>query len=80
MNSRRAKASGKRSGSKPQPAPRRPGRPALGETKRSKRIQILVTPEVDARVTAAAEAAGCRSVSDWGETVLLRALGDDTTT
>lgn len=41
--------------------------------KRARRLQIMLLPEVDAQVTAAAEAAG-QSRSDWGETLVRQAL------
>lgn len=45
---RRSKVGGRRPG---------PGRPSLGDAARSVRLQIFVTPAVDARLTAAAKAA-----------------------
>ena len=42
------------------------GRPRSTEPKRTDVIKILVTPELDALVTAAAKREG-RSVSDWGQ-------------
>lgn len=68
MTRRRAKAPRKRrTASTPGP---KPGPP---ERKRSRKVQILVTRQVDARITAAAKAAGL-SRSDWGAAALERAL------
>ena len=54
------------------PAPK-VGRPPLGPAKRSRRVQILVTPEVDRRIAEAADRA-LLSRSDWGAAALERAL------
>lgn len=51
----------------------RGGRPPLGAAKRSARVQIMVTPDVDDRITIAADAADL-SRSDWGAAALERAL------
>ena len=61
------------------PPPRANGRPGLGAAARSRRVQIMVTPAVDAAVTAAAREAG-QSRSDWGEVLIRRALGELTAT
>jgi ribosomal protein S27AE len=42
-----------------------PGRPRTGRPVRSVQIKVMVTPELDALITAAAAREG-RSVSDWG--------------
>ena len=47
------------------------GRPRSTAPKRTEMIRILVTPELDALVTAAAQREG-RSVSDWGSRLFER--------
>lgn len=47
------------------------GRPRSGAPKRTEVIKILVTPELDAKVTEAAKREG-RSVSDWGRRLFER--------
>lgn len=47
------------------------GRPRSTAPKRTEVVKILVTPELDALVTAAAKREG-RSVSDWGSRLFER--------
>lgn len=51
------------------------GRPRSTAPKRTEVIKILVTPELDALVTAAAARDG-RSVSDWGQRLFEREVTD----
>lgn len=51
------------------------GRPRSDAPKRTELIKILVTPELDALVTAAAKREG-RSVSDWGSRLFEREVTD----
>lgn len=51
------------------------GRPRSTAPKRTEVIKILVTPELDALVTAAAKREG-RSVSDWGQRLFEREVTD----
>lgn len=53
------------------------GRPRSTAPKRTEVIKILVTPELDALVTAAAAREG-RSVSDWGSRLFEREVNEQT--